>query len=340
MAVSKEFYKLAEGVTATELAKIIDADAIVGPADTVIETILPFSNVVAGALAFQSNAGLARDSSINGAILIVTRESVEFLEKTNSCLVVESPRVSFAVALEAMVKTFPDNINQSGVSADAKVSDGVRIHPSATVMEGVQIGRNTRIGPGAVIYHSVQIGDNCCIGANAVLSYCIIGDNVDIGSSTVIGGPGFGFEMTASGPVKMPHIGLVRVGSSVMIGSGCAIDRGSLGDTSIASNVMMDNLCHVAHNVAIGSNSIIAGQAGISGSVHIGKNVMMGGQVGIAPHIKVGDGAILTARSGVTKDVPSGSQVAGFPAVPARQFWRDQAVLRRLMKQPSAKPKA
>ena len=62
--------------------------------------------------------------------------------------------------------------------------------------------------------------------------------------------------------------------------------------------------------------------------------------VGIAPHVKVGDGAILTARSGVTKDVPAGTQVAGFPAVPARQFWRDQAALRRYIKQPSAKPKA
>ena len=116
----------------------------------------------------------------------------------------------------------------------------------------------------------------------------------------------------------------------VSIGSGCAIDRGSLGNTHIGAHVMMDNLCHIAHNVTIGARSIIAGQCGISGSVTVGQGVAMGGQVGIAPHVKIGDGAVLTARSGVTKDIEDGDQVAGFPAISKRQFWREQAALRRL----------
>ena len=93
---------------------------------------------------------------------------------------------------------------------------------------------------------------------------------------------------------------------------------------------MMDNLCHIAHNVTIGARSIIAGQCGISGSVKVGEGVVMGGQVGIAPHVKVGDGAVLTARSGVTKDIEDGDHVAGFPAISKRQFWREQVTLRRL----------
>jgi UDP-3-O-[3-hydroxymyristoyl] glucosamine N-acyltransferase len=64
----------------------------------------------------------------------------------------------------------------------------------------------------------------------------------------------------------------------------------------------------------------------------------MGGQVGIAPHVTIGDGAVLTARSGVTKDVAAGEQVAGFPAVPKRQFWRDQAAIRRLGAAKTSKP--
>jgi UDP-3-O-[3-hydroxymyristoyl] glucosamine N-acyltransferase len=46
--------------------------------------------------------------------------------------------------------------------------------------------------------------------------------------------------------------------------------------------------------------------------------------------VKIGDGAVLTARSGVTKDIEDGDQVAGFPAISKRQFWREQAALRRL----------
>jgi UDP-3-O-[3-hydroxymyristoyl] glucosamine N-acyltransferase len=162
------------------------------------------------------------------------------------------------------------------------------------------------------------------------LSHCLIGNGVDIGAGSVIGAAGFGFEMTDDGVVKLPHIGLVVIDDFVSIGSGCAIDRGSLGNTHIGAHVMMDNLCHIAHNVTIGARSIIAGQCGISGSVTVGQGVAMGGQVGIAPHVKIGDGAVLTARSGVTKDIEDGDQVAGFPAISKRQFWREQAALRRL----------
>ena len=56
----------------------------------------------------------------------------------------------------------------------------------------------------------------------------------------------------------------------------------------------------------------------------------MGGQVGLARHVKIGDGAVLTARSGVPKDIEDGDQGAGFPAISKRQFWREQATLRRL----------
>jgi UDP-3-O-[3-hydroxymyristoyl] glucosamine N-acyltransferase len=138
--------------------------------------------------------------------------------------------------------------------------------------------------------------------------------------------------MTDDGAVKFPHIGIVVVDDFVSIGSACAIDRGSLGNTRIGAHVIMDNLCHIAHNVTIGSKSIIAGQCGISGSATVGTGVAMGGQVGIAPHVSIGDSAVLTARSGVTKDVVAGEQVAGFPAVSSRQFWRDQAIIRRLRK--------
>ena len=42
---------------------------------------------------------------------------------------------------------------------------------------------------------------------------------------------------------------------------------------------MIDNLVHVAHNVKIGKNTIIAAMTGISGSCEM-SNSMIGGQVG------------------------------------------------------------
>ena len=52
----------------------------------------------------------------------------------------------------------------------------------------------------------------------------------------------------------------------VEIASGCTIDRGSIDDTIIGKNTYLDNQVHVAHNVKIGSNCMIAGQVGFAGS--------------------------------------------------------------------------
>ena len=138
--------------------------------------------------------------------------------------------------------------------------------------------------------------------------------------------------MTNDGAIRVPHVGIVRIADGCGIGNQCSIDRGSLGDTVLGRSVMIDNMCHIAHNVQIGDRSIVAAQCGISGSVDIGVDVQIGGQVGIAPHLKIGDGAVLTARSGVTKSVAPNTKMAGFPAIEAGQYWRERAALRRSSK--------
>ena len=68
---------------------------------------------------------------------------------------------------------------------------------------------------------------------------------------------------------KFPHIGKVILEENVEIASGCTIDRGSVSDTVIGSNSYLDNQVHVAHNVTIGSNCMIAGQVGFAGSTKL-----------------------------------------------------------------------
>ena len=243
-------------------------------------------------------------------------------------MIVENPRQAFAHALEALVI----KKGNPAVLKDNFVNNSAAIHSQASIAPGVKVGAYSTVEAGVVIQQGVTVGANCHIGANAVLSYCHINDGVVIGPGTVIGNSGFGFEMNNDGVIRMPHIGVVRIGKGSGIGSNCAIDRGSLQDTVIESSVMIDNLCHIAHNVYIGKRVIMAGQCGVSGSVTIGCDVQIGGQVGIAQHVSIGDGAFLTARSGVTKDVSANMQVAGFPAIESGIFWRERAATRRLLK--------
>jgi len=330
MSINTAFNQITKDVTAADLAKIIGATDLCGPDQIVISDIEPFDVAKPFSLIYQSDPDLAKTLAVESAIVITNEACLPFIDRANCCLVVAAPRIGFAHALAHLVSAAPVDHGTAGIASLTKIADTAIIHPSATILPQVVIGAETVIEAGAVLHAGVTVGENCHIRSNSVLSHCLIGNGVDIGAGSVLGAAGFGFEMTDDGVVKLPHIGLVVIDDFVSIGSGCAIDRGSLGNTHIGAHVMMDNLCHIAHNVTIGARSIIAGQCGISGSVTVGQGVAMGGQVGIAPHVKIGDGAVLTARSGVTKDIEDGDQVAGFPAVSKRQFWRDQAALRRL----------
>ena len=330
MSINTVFYQIAKDVTAADLAKIIGATDLCGPDLTVIKDIESFETAKPFSLIYQSDPDLAKTLAIESAIVITNQACLPLIDPTNCCLIVASPRLGFAHALAYLVTATPVEHSAANISPLAAIADTAIIHPSATIMPQVVIGPRTVVESGAVLHAGVTVGENCFIRSNSVLSHCLIGNGVDVGAGSVIGAAGFGFEMTDDGIVKLPHIGLVVIDDFVSIGSCCAIDRGSLGNTHIGAHVMMDNLCHIAHNVTVGARSIIAGQCGISGSVIVGEGVAMGGQVGIAPHVKIGDGAVLTARSGVTKNIENGDQVAGFPALSKRRFWREQAALRRL----------
>ena len=85
----------------------------------------------------------------------------------------------------------------------------------------------------------------------------------------------------------------------------------------------LDNQIHIAHNVRIGENSIIAGQVGIAGSSIIGKNVKIGGQAGISGHLKIGNNVEIAGGVGVIKDIPDNSKVMGYPAKNIREFLKE-----------------
>ncbi len=110
-------------------------------------------------------------------------------------------------------------------------------------------------------------------------------------------------------------MGNVVIEDNVEIGSNATIDRATIGSTIIKTGAKLDNLIQIAHNVEIGSNTVIAAQSGVSGSTKIGKNVMIGGQAGIVGHIQIADGSKINAQSGVSKSMKTpNTAVTGTPA--------------------------
>lgn len=344
MTINRTFYDFDDTVTVAHLADIVGGTfARTGPmSPCLVGDIAPLHSAVAGALSFMSNdKHLAGRNIPDNAVILAPEFCQDSLPDTVNLIIVENPRLAFANAARHLVKerTTPedhmpeDYMEVSGVGSGVRIDPTAKISPRATIMDNATIGAGTVIEAGAVIYPHVSIGENCRIFANSSIAFAQIGDNVVIRNGAVIGSAGFGLEPGADGIAKVPQLGITRIGDGCDIGSNSTVDRGSLDDTVLGKMVMIDNLCHIAHNCVIGDHCMIAAQVGMAGSVTLGKNVIIGGQAGISGHLTIGDGAIIMGHSGVTKNVAAKTTVVGFPAEASGDYWRKLAGLRRLLKQ-------
>ena len=106
--------------------------------------------------------------------------------------------------------------------------------------------------------------------------------------------------------------------SNVEIASGCTIDRGSVDFTKIGQNTYIDNQVHIAHNVQIGRNCMIAGQVGFAGSSTMETSPKVVKQ--LSGHLKIGNNVKIGGGSGVVKDIEDNKIVMGYPAVSLKDF--------------------
>ena len=249
-------------------------------------------------------------------------------------LISDNPYLAFARAARMF---YPDPVVEPGISAQAviesgvRIGEGARIDAFAVIRSGAEIGARCSIGAGCVVERHVRIGDDCLIGPGVALMFCIIGNRVRIESGARVGTEGFGFAASPAGAVRLPHVGRVVIGDDVGIGANTTIDRGSLGDTVIGDGAMIDNLVQIAHNAKVGRHAILAGQVGLAGSAVVGDFAMLGGQSGVANHVRVGRGARMGGNSSAAGDLEEGGTYLGAPAIPQREFWRQQVMLRRLV---------
>ena len=200
------------------------------------------------------------------------------------------------------------------IDKDAVIGSNCRIYPQVYIGEGVKIGNNVTIYAGAKIYHDVVIGNNCIIH-----------------SGVVIGADGFGFAPLSDGTFKkIPQTGNVIIEDDAEIGANACIDRSTMGSTVIHKGAKIDNLCQIAHNVTVGSNTVMSAQTGLAGSTQIGNNCFIGGQVGFAGHIKIGDNVQIGAQSGVMSNVKDNSRLFGSPAINPTEYMRAYALFKKL----------
>ncbi|MSP50165.1 MAG: UDP-3-O-(3-hydroxymyristoyl)glucosamine N-acyltransferase [Alphaproteobacteria bacterium] len=248
-------------------------------------------------------------------------------------IVAKKPRLAFARACGLF---YPEPEARAGRHASAVIDPSAMLGPLVEVEAGAvvgaraEIGAGCRIGANAVIGDGVVLGEGTVVGANASVSHALVGRGVVIYPGARIGTPGFGFEASAEGVVKVPQLGRVLIGDDVEVGANTTIDRGSGPDTVIGRGTMIDNLVQIGHNVVVGEGCILVALVGISGSARLGNFVVLAGQVGVSGHLHIGDRVVVGPQSGIKDDVPAGAKVMGSPAVPMADYGRALAVIKRL----------
>lgn len=274
--------------------------------------------------------------SCKGDIIIVNR-TFEPKEAVTATLVrVDDAYAAVAALLDYVTAKKRSYRRHRGLRCRIRLSS--KVGRKVYVGDFAYIGRKASVGDYTKIYEHVYIGDGAKVGSNCIIypgvriyPGMVIGDNVIIHANAVIGSDGFGFAPLEDGSwKKIEHTGNVVIEDDVEIGANVCIDKSQMGSTVISKGTKIDNLCQIAHNVEIGSCTVMASQSGIAGSTKVGKNCIIAGQVGIAGHLSIADKTTIGAQSGVLGNVKECGQVLmGSPAFQLRQYLRSYAAFKK-----------
>lgn len=320
--------------SAKQIADFIQGE-VVGDENATVQTFAKIEEGMPGAISFLANPKYASYLyETQSSIVLVNKDFEPEKEVKTTLIKVNNAYESVAklLTLYEMSKPKKTGIDPlASIASSAQIGENVYIAPYAVIGEGVVIGNNTQIHANAVIGDNAKVGNNCIIYPNATVYHeCRIGNNVILHAGSVIGADGFGHAPAADGYEKIPQIGIVIIEDNVEVGANTCIDRATMGATIIRKGVKLDNLIQVAHNVEVGSNTVMASQCGIAGSTKIGEWCMFGGQVGVAGHSKIGDRLNVGAQTGIPGNMKGNQTVMGSPAIDAKLFARSSVVSKRL----------
>ena len=181
------------------------------------------------------------------------------------------------------------------VSCDARVHSEATVGPYAIIGPDVEIGAGTRIEAHAVVKGPTIIGED-----NHVFQFASIGDDPQdkkyAGESTTL-----------------------TVGDRNTIRECCTVNRGTVqdrGNTSIGNDNWIMAYAHIAHDCAVGNNTIFANNASIAGHVRVGDWAILGGFTTSHQFCRIGSHSLTSMFTYITKDIPAYVVVSGRPAEP------------------------
>jgi UDP-N-acetylglucosamine acyltransferase len=198
------------------------------------------------------------------------------------------------------------------LSLKAKTTHGdiMSIHPTALIDPKAQLDSSVSVGPFAVVGPHVSIGANTVIGPHCTVEgHTTIGVDNRFYAGVAVGGAPQD-KKYAGEPTRL------LIGDRNNIREYCTLNTGTVQDqsmTQIGNDNWIMAYVHIAHDVILGCNTILANAVQIAGHVHIGDWAIIGGMSGIHQFVKVGAHAMAGMNSSLSQDLPPFVLAGGNP---------------------------
>ena len=174
------------------------------------------------------------------------------------------------------------------------------IHSSSIVDPGARIADTAEIGPFCVIGPDVEIGARTRVMANVVME-----GPLEIGEDNIF----YPYSTVGLAPQDLKYHGersSTRIGHRNRIREFVTIHRGTEGGgmvTSIGDDNLLMAYVHIAHDVKVGSHTVLANAVTFAGHVIVEDWAVIGASSGVHQFCRVGRHAIVGGYSVITRDV-------------------------------------
>jgi UDP-N-acetylglucosamine acyltransferase len=175
----------------------------------------------------------------------------------------------------------------------------VRIHPTAIVDAGAQIGAEVEIGAYSIIGTGAIIGEKCVIQSHVVIEGAVkMGVGNFIGHGAILGSAPQ--DLGSKGEIKSG----IEIGQANVIREYCTIHRGATeGSATVVGdeNFLMVG-AHLGHDCRIGSGVVIANNCLLAGHVRIDDRAFIAGGSRFHQYIRIG--RMVMAEGWFSKNLP------------------------------------
>ncbi|MEZ5973873.1 MAG: acyl-ACP--UDP-N-acetylglucosamine O-acyltransferase [Planctomycetota bacterium] len=176
-----------------------------------------------------------------------------------------------------------------------------KIHPTAVIEDGAELGADVEVGPYTVVGRHVRIGDGTRIGPQVMIDgHTVIGrENFIVGQSS-LGTPPQDFSYRGEDT-------RLFVGDRNTIREFVTINRGTIkggGVTRVGSDCLLMACCHVAHDCELEDRVILGNGVLLAGHTLVEHHANLSGMAGAVAFITVGAHAYVGGMTRMSKDVP------------------------------------